>query len=265
MVFWHEEWQKPSFQVYGSLLFGLPLAVTSFNRYSKFVKAMGRLLLRVLVSLYFDDAHLTDWVSDGPSVQWAFGESSILLGTPFAEEKRQSFASSGTTLGFDFDFQPVNQQGLVTFWARDRLLAKVKTFIADARETGRFTPGIASKLYGALNFLESGMFGRVGCGGMASVKDHQYQTSSALSPSVDRSFDLILAVLQTQPKRFFWLALLLQSELWLHQMRLKMLQVKDQEDSCYSGFPEASSQPKKLLLRPLMPRSLLGFCRDPRR
>ena len=167
---------------------------------------MGRRLLKVLVSLYFDDAHLTDRVSNGPSAQWAFAELNSLLGTPFAEEKRQNFAPSGTFLGLDFDFEPIAPQGLVTFWARDRLLDKVKTFIVDARETGKFTPGMASKLYGTLNFLESGMFGRVGCGGLASIKDHQYQSSSALPSSVDRSFDLILAVLQTKPKRLFWLA-----------------------------------------------------------
>ena len=149
MVFWREEWQKPSFQVYGSLLFGLPLAVTSFNRYSKFVEAMGRRLLRIFVSLYFDDAHLTDWVSNGPSAQRSFAELNSLLRTPFAKEKRQTFASSGTLfLGLDFNFEPVAIQDLVAFWARDRLLEKVTVFIADARETGRFTPGGASKLYG---------------------------------------------------------------------------------------------------------------------
>ena len=206
VTFWHEEWQQPCFQVYGSLLFGLPLAVTNFNRYSKFVEAMGRRLLRVLVSLYFDDAHLTDWVSNGPSAQWAFSELNNLLGTPFADEKRQAFASAGTFLGLDFNLEPISPEGLVSFWARDRLLDKVKTFISDARETGKFTPGGASKLYGTLNFLESGMFGRVGCGGLSSIKDHQYQSSSSLPPAVNRSFDLILAVLQTQPKRLYWLA-----------------------------------------------------------
>lgn len=35
LVFWHDEWQELAFQIYSSLLFGLPLAVTSFNRYSR--------------------------------------------------------------------------------------------------------------------------------------------------------------------------------------------------------------------------------------
>lgn len=34
VVWWHAQWGAPAFQLYSGLLFGLPLAVTSFNRYS---------------------------------------------------------------------------------------------------------------------------------------------------------------------------------------------------------------------------------------
>ena len=44
VVWWPHEWQQPAFQLYNSLLFGLPLAVTSFNRYSR-LEAPGRRLL----------------------------------------------------------------------------------------------------------------------------------------------------------------------------------------------------------------------------
>ena len=47
---WHEEWAEPAYQLYTGLLFGLPLAVTSFNRYSRFVEAAGRRLVWALVS-----------------------------------------------------------------------------------------------------------------------------------------------------------------------------------------------------------------------
>ena len=49
VAWWH-------FQLYTGLLFGLPLAVTSFNRYSRAVEALGRHLLAILVSLYFGDS-----------------------------------------------------------------------------------------------------------------------------------------------------------------------------------------------------------------
>ena len=59
VVWFHQEWQEPAYQVYAGLLFGLPLAVTSFNRFSRLVEALSRRLCRTLVSLYFDDATIT--------------------------------------------------------------------------------------------------------------------------------------------------------------------------------------------------------------
>ena len=205
VCFWHHEWQSPAFQLYSSLLFGLPLAVTSFNRYSKLVEAMGRKFLRVLVSMYFDDAHITDWTSLGPSAQWAFSALNDLLGTPFAEEKKQKFSPTGTFLGIDFDFSEVPTSNCVTFWARERLLNKATTAISLARESGRFTPAQAAKLYGLLNFLESGMFGRVGCGGLRSIKDRQYGRETHLTEALVQSFDIVETVLKCQPKRRLWL------------------------------------------------------------
>ena len=95
-------WSAPACQVYSSLLFGLPLAVTSFNRYSKLVGDMGRRFLRTLVSIYFDDAHITDWKSSGASSQSAFTEMNAIFG------------SQRTFLGLDFDFSTVQTTGCIT-------------------------------------------------------------------------------------------------------------------------------------------------------
>ena len=85
--------------------FGLPLAVTSFNRYSKFVEACGRRLGSVLVSMYFDDATITDWASSKGSGQFTFGRINQLLGTPFADEKRQAMqAMQASSWGWSMTF-----------------------------------------------------------------------------------------------------------------------------------------------------------------
>eukprot|EP00439_Symbiodinium_sp_Y106_P038032 s5591_g4.t1 len=89
VAWWHAEWGEPAFQLYTGLLFGLPLAVTSFNRYSRAVEALSRRLLAILVSLYFDDSRLTDWASSKCSAQEAFAGLNDCLGSPFAEAKRQ--------------------------------------------------------------------------------------------------------------------------------------------------------------------------------
>ena len=57
MAFWDEQRGSPVFQVYHSMLFGLPNAVTSFNRWSKLAEALVRRLLFCLFSMYFDEVH----------------------------------------------------------------------------------------------------------------------------------------------------------------------------------------------------------------
>ena len=112
VVCWHhQEWEAPAYQLYTGLLFGLPF--TSFNRYSRFSEALGRRLLFLLVSLYFDDAHLTDWSSSKGSGQQAFRDLNEIMGSPFAEDKRQDMAPTGTFLGLDFDLGGISADGAV--------------------------------------------------------------------------------------------------------------------------------------------------------
>ena len=92
VVFHHHEWGTPAYQLYSGLLFGLPLAVTSFNRYSRFTEALGRRLNFGMISLYFDDATITDRADCRGSLQSSFSQLQTLLGTPFAAEKQQLIA-----------------------------------------------------------------------------------------------------------------------------------------------------------------------------
>ena len=187
VVCWHHrEWGVPAYQLYTGLLFGLPLAVTSFNRYSRFSKALGRRLLFLLVSLYFDDAHLTDWSS---------------MGSPFAEDKRQDMAPTGTFLGLDFDLSEISADGTVAFWVRSWLQEKVEDMLATAERTGVLPPGVASKLYGVLNFLEQGMYGRVGTSGLQALKARQTEKVVELTGALRQSMEVIRAVLAMRPRR----------------------------------------------------------------
>lgn len=201
VTFWHHEWQEPSFQLYGGLLFGLPLAVTSFNRYSKLVESLGRRLVGCLVSMYFDDANLVDWSSSKGSAQWAFSELNKLIGTPFAEEKKQLMASSGTFLGLTHDLSQVMRTGLIHFWIKDRLADKMTSIIKEAISHRRLQPGIAAKLYGVANFFEQAVYGRIGCGGLAAIKQRQYETNTALTDDILASFQVLQAVIQNRPER----------------------------------------------------------------
>ena len=198
VTFWHEEWSEPAYQLYTGLLFGLPLAVTSFNRYSRLVEALGRRFTFVLVSMYFDDATLTDWASSKGSGQFAFEE---LKGTPFVDEKKQPMAPTGTFLGLDHDLSRCMSDGVVHFWARERLQSKMLDIINTARATGCLTPGTAAKLYGVANFFEQGVWGRVGAGGLAAIKERQYSRGTSLTPELLICFEFLEAVISIHPRR----------------------------------------------------------------
>ena len=208
VAFFHHEWQQPAFMISTGLLFGLPLAVTSFNRYSRFVEALSRRFAFCLTSLYFDDAHLTDRKSCRGSGQRALQTLNTLLGTPFSEEKCQKMQSTGTFLGLDHDFSQVHLKGMVQFWARDRIETKLLHLMQTAEESGKLQPGVAAKLYGIANFFELGVWGRIGCGGLAPIKHRQQERSSELTEELRQSFDLLRTVITTRPSRHI--------EIWPH-------------------------------------------------
>ena len=201
VTFWHHQWGEPAYQLYTGLLFGLPLAVTSFNRYSRLIEALGRRFCFALTSLYFDDAAISDWASSRGSGQQAFSLLNQLLGTPFADDKRQLMASSGTFLGLDHDFSLCLSRGVVSFWARERLQSKLQDIITQCRAQGALHPGTAAKLYGIANFFEQGIWGRAGAGGLAAIKCRQYSATHSLSPAILSCFEVLEAIISCQPKR----------------------------------------------------------------
>ena len=199
LVVWHhKDWGAPAFQLYSGLLFGLPLAVTSFNRYSRFLDAVFRRLGLVMASMYFDDCNMVDWASSEGSAQWAACQLAEMLGTPFAPEKRQAMAPVGTFLGLDHDLSEALSSGFVRFWARERLHSKMIDLIQQALAADALRPGLAAKIYGLMNFLEQGIYGRVGCAGLSSLNCRQHERVIDLTPDIRQSFDLILAVLSVK-------------------------------------------------------------------
>ena len=166
-----------------------PPAVTSFNRFSRLVEALSRRLCRVLVSLFFGDATITDLKSSKGSGQWTVNQPCALIGSPFAADKKQPMQSTGTFLGLTHDLSDINNTCHVKFWARSRLHDKVRDIMSAARETGKFTRGTASKLYGIANVLEQGIYGRVGYGGLMAIKARQDETTAVLTREIEACFE----------------------------------------------------------------------------
>ena len=165
------------------------------------LQSLGRgFRTQIVTSLYFDDANIIDWKSSKGSGQAAFNQLNTLIGTPFAEEKRQAMTDSGLFLGLQHDLREVSA-GIVRFWPRERLIAKMEAFLQDALSSATLSSGTASKIYGVMAFLEQGIYGRVGCSGLQAIKARQHETDRHLSPALKDSLYLIRAVLELRPAR----------------------------------------------------------------
>jgi hypothetical protein len=164
---------------------------------------MARRLLMVLMSMYFDDATMQDWADSIHETQKCVGEFMKLLGSPWAREKSQPGSDRGDFLGLIHDLSDV-QSGTIKFWPREALIKKVTGIIHVARESG-LQSGVAAKLYGISNFLETGMFARVGRAGLTAIKERQYDHGITITPEISSSFDLLCDLFRMQPRREYWL------------------------------------------------------------
>ena len=102
VAYWDGGAGSPRFRRYYGQLFGLPLAVTAFNRWP-------------MTSLYFDDASIMDWRSGKGGAQSALLCFASVVGSPFAPEKHQTMSQEGDFLGLWQDFTMTHHTGQVQF------------------------------------------------------------------------------------------------------------------------------------------------------
>ena len=87
------------------------------------------------------------------------------------------------------------------FWAKDRLLQTVTGLIDEAERSQTLASGVAAKIYGMANFLEMGIYGRVGCTGLHALKTRQQATETELTGDLKSSFEVLREVLRLMPRR----------------------------------------------------------------
>ena len=193
---------RPVFRQYYSMLFGLPLAVTAFNRLPYLCQAILRRCFRLMASFYYDDCTLQDWNSHAAAAQQCMCTAMELLGYPFAESKRQNPNSQGDFLGLVHDFEDIRTHGVVRLWIRPRLQEKILDIIATARRDGTFRAGTAAKLYGCVTFLDQAAFGKIARAGLAAIKDRQYlDTTAHLTDALLQAFQVIEDIFRLNPRR----------------------------------------------------------------
>ncbi|OLQ06185.1 hypothetical protein AK812_SmicGene10510 [Symbiodinium microadriaticum] len=95
--------------------------------------------------------------------------------------------------------------GYVSVVVRAKLVEKVG-------DLDTLRAGAAAKQYGMLNFLELGMFGRVGAGGLTVIKDGQTDKGVTLTPALMESLDMVMSVLQVRTKGQYDISMILDGD-----------------------------------------------------
>ena len=188
---------------YHSMLFGLPLAVSAFNRLPFLLQAAVRRCLAILCSFYFDDATAQDFDFCAAESQSMLEECVSLLGYAFAEAKRQTPSSQGDFLGIVHDLKDSLRLGRIPLWIRPRLIDKIGDLMDTAEAYNSLPPGLASKLFGCLGFLDQGAFGKVARIGLRAIKERQYSTDRPylLDDTLRQSFVTVRFILNSRPRR----------------------------------------------------------------
>ena len=189
------------FRQYYGMLFGLPLAVTAYNRLPFLLQSCIRRFCLVLGTFYFDDLNVQDWASTASRSQEFVRSLVCQLGYPFAAEKQQVPAIENDFLGLVHDLSTVTSDGMIRLWARDRLIQKIDSLMQHAEDHDRLPSGLASKLFGCLGFLDQGTFGRMARAGLNSLKERQYMQDCTLTTELRDTFVLVRALLEVKPCR----------------------------------------------------------------
>ena len=186
---------------YFGMLFGLPLAVTAFNRLPFLLQSVLRRVLLALCSFYFDDLTTQDWSTCASHSQACVQQLCAILGYPFAVEKQQTPSTTNDFLGLVHDLSNLRRDGLVRLWVRDRLLNKVEAMMSHAETSQILSPGQASKLFGCLTFLDQGAFAHVARPGLTYLKERQYAAQNDFTAELSGCFTVVRTILELQPRR----------------------------------------------------------------
>jgi hypothetical protein len=120
------------FQIIFGLLFGHSGAVMSFNRWSKFLEAVARRVLSLMVALYYDDANIVDLKVAKGTGQRLIAAAAEMLGTPFAAAKRQVLSETADFLGMISNVGVAHCEQGVTLEPRPALVESIRDMCRQA-------------------------------------------------------------------------------------------------------------------------------------
>ena len=162
------------YQIVWGCLFGLSSSVMNFNPFSKFMTAVARRWLFVLVTMFYDDATLQDLAAARGRGQRYLQALFRMAGTPFNPAKTSRLADSCDFLGLEHCVSAALSELAVTFKPRAKLVEKSVSLLQSCLDSNTCTPADASKIRGVRGFTMSAKYGKMGRVGMGPLKQRQY-------------------------------------------------------------------------------------------
>ena len=193
-------WQ---YQIVWGCLFGLSSSVMNFNPFSKFMAALARRWLFLLLSMFYDDATIQD-LSCAKGRGQRYGQALFrMMGTPFNPKKSTSLCEEAEFLGLQHNVGEALSLGVVKFVPREKIVQKSQSLIDQCLESNYCTPAEASKIRGVRGFTMSAKYGKLGRVGMGPLKQRQYFDVEPflLSGELRRSLHFCKAIDQCCPER----------------------------------------------------------------
>ena len=160
-------------------------------------------MLRLLTSMYYDDATVLDLQEAKGQGQIAFGLLARIVGQPFAAEKRQDMAATNTFLGLTHELGSAHRNGNMVLKPKEKLVTDIQTMANAALESDSLTPGEASKLRGKLGFASTGLYSMVGRACMRPLVQREFSDKAPwmLSRTLRAALNYILVLLRNlKPK-----------------------------------------------------------------
>ena len=156
------------------LPFGLGTAVNQFGRMAALQTAVARRILYLLLGHYADDTAAVDEEQRAGEAQERLNELAGILGVLLSEKKRKSPASMRDFLGHAHDLSRIRTDAQMTFGPKMGMRERIQQEVQACRAARSLTSGNASKLRGALTWLDTGLDGRVCRGALSALVARQY-------------------------------------------------------------------------------------------
>ena len=183
--------------------YGFRSSVNNFNEWPELAVAFARRFGAVVTSHYVDDFPTVDFAAGEGTAQLTLATIMEVVGTPFAEKKRQVMGGSPTFLGQVNDLRGVPTRHEIVVRPKPERKDKVVGIVEAIRASGKCTPENAAKLRGLTQFYGNAMHGKIARGCNQALVERQYSGSDdwSLNQAVRDSLDYIEVMVEAAPPR----------------------------------------------------------------